>query len=270
MEGIMALNIYARDIELNNNSFKQSANSLFNFMRKIEYLKLIIENKAFIPRYYEELIPYLELERFSKIAFPMTCFCDINIKNIYDHCEFYGFIGLGMDKNWGIDNGIQPIQYLNENSRLGKELKKIFITEDDENNEIVLEPYKNYLLEHVLFIKPIAGKMLARGKYVPKNFHDEKEWRYIPNITEEYDIPEVLTFTSYMNEKGYKIYSESIKEYKNLWLKFEYEDIKYIFVENKDDLDDLINFIIELNIDNKDKYTLISKIITLEVIKEDI
>lgn len=57
----------------------------------------------------------------------MTCFRDIIIKNIYNHCDFYGFIGLGMDKNWGIENRIQPIQYLNENSGLSKELIKKYL-----------------------------------------------------------------------------------------------------------------------------------------------
>jgi len=38
---------------------KQSANTLFNFMRKRSYLKKILQNKAIIPRYINEEISYL-------------------------------------------------------------------------------------------------------------------------------------------------------------------------------------------------------------------
>lgn len=250
--------------------FIQSANSLFKFMTKLDYLKQIIKDKAFIPRYYEELIPYLNLENFEKIAFPMTCFCDINIQKIHYHCDFYGFMGLGMDKNWGIKNGIQPIHYINENSRLVKELEKLFVVDDDVKNECILEPYKDYLLEHVLFIKPIEGKMLVEGEYKDKNFHDEREWRYVPNIETECELPEVLSYKSFMNVNAYKRYSDAIYEYQNLWLKFTYDDIKYIFVKDNNDRNELIIFIIDLDINDMEKYILISKIITLDIIRRDI
>lgn len=60
---------------------KQSANALFNFMRKLEYLKIILKNSAVIPRYFEEDINYLGLD-VGKISIPVTCFCDINLQRI--------------------------------------------------------------------------------------------------------------------------------------------------------------------------------------------
>lgn len=248
--------------------FKQSANALFNFMDKTEYLKYILKNKAFIPRYYEEVIDYLKVEDIRKIAFPMTCFCDIHVQKIMHHCAFYGSVGIGMDKNWGISNGIQPIHYINDYSRIYKELSRLFRNAYDADDKST-EEYKDYILEHILFIKPLVGKMCKGKKYIDKNFHDEKEWRYIPDIDEDVDIPLVIP-QEHTSFNAYYTYSNAIKKYKQLWLYFEYKDIKYLFLKDEIDRKDIIKYIIEeldMNID--EKYELISKIIVLDQIKED-
>lgn len=257
----------------NNNLIRsvQSANSLFNFMRNLEYLKIILKNKAFIPRYNEEVIDYLNLFGIDKIAFPMTCFCDIHVQKIGSHCSNYGNIGIGMSKLWGIKEGVQPIHYINHNSRISIELNKLFKLDEADLNEDVVEPYKNYLLEHVIFIKPLQGKMYKNGDYETMNFHDEREWRYIPNISEAIDLPEVISSDILMNQTAYNSFSKGIISYENLWLKFEYSDIRYLFLQNDEDRDDLIDFINnDLDISMKDKFILMSKIIILDLIGEDL
>ncbi len=249
----------------------QSANSLFNFMRKTEYLKLILKNKAFIPRYYEEIIDYLNLSKITKIAFPMTCFCDIHVQKISSHCSNYGSIGIGMSKVWGINSGIQPIHYINSNSRIIKELQELFKFDEDESNLEIVDKYKNYLLEHVIFIKPLQGKMYRNGQYVSANFHDEREWRYIPNITEDIDLPEVISQDMFMNQTAYNSFSKGILTHENLWLRFEYSDIRYLFLQNDEDRDEIIDFINnDLDISMKEKFILISKIVVLDSIGEDL
>ncbi|MEW8963010.1 abortive infection system antitoxin AbiGi family protein [Paraclostridium dentum] len=249
----------------------QSANSLFNFMRQTEYLKLILRNKAFIPRYYEEVIDYLGLDGVNKIAFPMTCFCDIHVQKIKFHCSNYGNIGIGMNKSWGIKNGIQPIHYINDKSRIFKELIDLFKIEDEDVNEQILEPYKNYLLEHLIFIKPLQGEMYRKDKYESTNFHDEKEWRYIPNIASDIDLPEVISDEIYMNQTAYNTFSKGILSYEKLWLKFEYSDIKYLLLENEADRYDIIQYINnEIDISIEEKFILASKIIILDSIGEDL
>lgn len=263
------LNVSKINYKEDSNRYKQSANSLFNFMRKIDYLKKILSNKAFIPRYYEEIIDYLGMDNVEKIVFPMTCFCDIHVQKIKYHCYDYGNIGIGMSKKWGVSKGIQSIHYINNNSRIYKELSRLFVKEDSPENETIIEEYKNYILEHILFIKPLVGKMYIRGEYTEKNFHDEKEWRYIPKINNDIDIPLILP-QEYSNISAYHIFSEAINRYEELWLKFEYDDIKYLFLENEEDRQDIIDYIInDLDIEENEKYKLISKIIVLDQIKED-
>lgn len=261
---------YKEDLDLY--KFKQSANAIFNFMDKTEYLKYILKNKAFIPRYYEEVIDYLKVEGIEKIAFPMTCFCDIHVQKIMHHCIFYGSVGIGMDKKWGISNGVQPIHYINNYSRIYKELSRLFKNAyniDEESIEEYNEEYKDYILEHILFMKPLFGKMIKDKKYIEKNFHDEKEWRYIPQINEDIDIPLIIP-QEHNNFNAYSTYSNAIKKYKQLWLYFEYKDIKYLFLKDEIDRQDIINYIIkELDMNIDEKYKLISKIIVLDQIKED-
>lgn len=201
----------------------------------------------------------------------MTCFCDIHVQKISSHCSNYGSIGIGMSKVWGIKSGIQPIHYINSNSRIIKELKELFKFDEDESNLEIVDKYKDYLLEHVIFIKPLQGDMYRNGEYVSTNFHDEREWRYIPNITEDFDLPEVISQGMLMNQTSYNSFSKGILTYESLWLKFEYSDIRYLFLQSDEDRDEIIDFINnKLEISMKDKFILISKIVVLELIGEDL
>jgi hypothetical protein len=240
-------------------------------MEKSEYLKLILLNKAIIPRYYEETIDYLNIECIDKIAFPMTCFCDINFQKLIPHVQFYGCYGIGLDKKWGISKGIQPIQYVNKNSILCEDFTYIFtnslrrISEDYE----AVEEYSNFLLTNLLFMKPIYGDMYRQKEYIKRNFHDEKEWRFIPKIDKEDGLPLIVPQTQ-LNPTAYNSYSEGIKKYTKLWLKFDYDVIKYLIVKDCQDRKELIKFITQnINCEEIERAVLVSKIIVLDEIKED-
>ena len=56
-------------IDLRYDDYAQSANTIFNFMKKSEYLKEILEKKAIIPRYCKENLEYLNIHN-GDIAFP--------------------------------------------------------------------------------------------------------------------------------------------------------------------------------------------------------
>lgn len=252
---------------------EQSANVLFNFMRKLQYLKEILSNKAMIPRYNEESIGYIGINGLSRIAFPMTCFCDIFLNKLIPHMSSYGAYGIGLDKKWGIVQGIQPIHYVNPNSSLKKEFQEVFsnsfylrLNEVQED----MKRYNNYLLTNLLYMKPIEGKMLRNKMYEICNFHDEKEWRFLPDINNiETDLP-MLIPQHLMNPTAYSSYSDGIRKCEKLWLKFEYKYIKYIIVETVQDRQELIQFIMnDIAADSYEKYILISKILVFDELKED-
>ncbi|MGH0612025.1 abortive infection system antitoxin AbiGi family protein [Bacillus cereus] len=252
--------------------YKQSANVLFNFMKQLEYLKMNLKNKAFLPRYYEEKVSSYNIG-VEKIAFPMTCFCDIHLQRIEPHVDFYGTFGIGLEKKWGVENGVQPIQYANIISSLFTSFTQLFLKsiEEIEEDSKNVEEYKNYLLMHLMFLKPINGDMLRYGKYEPRTFHDEKEWRFVPKINEEDDL-DLLIPQDLLSPKVYDAYSDAITTRKDLWLHYEYDDIRYLIVETKSDRIELIRFITEElneNIEPSERSLLISKIIVWEEMKED-
>ena len=93
-----------------------SANILCNYMTRIEYLKEVIRNMAFIPRYVEENLEYLNVQDLHTISFPMTCFCDIPLTKVKNHMGVYGEYGVAIKKKVCIERDVQPILYLNNSA----------------------------------------------------------------------------------------------------------------------------------------------------------
>lgn len=87
------------------------------------------------------------------------------------------------------------------------------------------------------------------------------EWRYVPNIkSKDYEhFPPVMS----ENDKIFDV-SNKLAEHEEYALTFEYEDIRYFLLKNKQDREDFINFIISLPTSVDEKNLLISKIIVYE------
>lgn len=148
------------------NNFLQEIKRILVFMPKLEYLKSKLSKKALIPRFYEENIAYLDLSHMDKVAFPMVCFCDIHLNKLTYHMggsnssDGYGRYGIGMSKTWGIQEGVQPISYMNSSSALLSDFKIAFKHAMEQMNDGTGdEILQNQLLTHLLFIKPLNGEM---------------------------------------------------------------------------------------------------------------
>ena len=197
--------------------YVHSANSLFHFVTKSQYLHDDLKRKALCPRYCNEDIGYLNISydgrSFSEISVLQKCFCDIPLHNIikpfpvvltennntlteeqrknipdqFSHVELYGKYALAFSKSWGERSKLQPIHYLANGSDYVKNFSGMFksvLAEDD-----VPDIISDTLLHLMCYFKPLRGTMKRTGtsektgKYVYeifKNFHDEHEWRYVP------------------------------------------------------------------------------------------
>lgn len=306
--------------ELTYDDYAQSANTLFHFMTKPQYLEDILLRKAIVPRYCKENFEYLKINN-GVVPFPeafvlQKCFCDIpfhkltesfrlqaigeNYQNLseieksrvpanYTHPDFYGEYAIAFSKSWGEKNNLQPIHYLNEYSQYAIDLSKLInqtlVTED------VPDIYSDDVIERLCFIKPLRGIMKRKFKCddnseveieFQKNFHDEQEWRYVPpsDVAAAVKKDTVIGNTNLlkMHGKGIDI-NAGLNENKcsYLWLKYSYEDVRYIIVPNVNARVDIINTIMSIP-DNQfsnqldveiQKYILISKILVLEEIRKD-
>lgn len=292
--------------------YVQSANTLFHFMDKPEYLINILKNQAIIPRYCIEDIRYLKIEiegyKYDKIAVLQKCFCDIPLHKLTDsfkldivggdldklteskkaeliknnsHPDYYGKYGIAFSKKWCEDNHLQPVQYINEKSDYAVKFSETIY--DLLSQSDVSEIYVDDILRRISYIKPLRGNMFRSLKHEDnsfykiefrKNFHDEQEWRYIPKSKPLIDLklnpvianPNMLESCLFINQA---LMSD---KYKDLWLKFKYDDIRYIIVPDKESRINIINAILDIphfeTIMNQ--HILISKILVLDEIRKDL
>lgn len=217
----------------------------------------------------------------------MTCFCDIPLHQIAYHAEGsqlvnndqgYGKFSIAFHKSFGLKKGMQPIHYLNRNSilttNLSMSLNTIF--EQMNNGDGLIEINSiitNQLFEYIRLVKPHFGVMNRDDQLIKKNFHDEHEWRFIPDLS-DIDLPLMLVDKEEIrNEKLNHTYTNAIAYAKNGLLDFEIDDIRYIFVDNNSNRNKLIEFIRTLNkgitLSKMKKDILISKIMVYEELKED-
>lgn len=240
----------------------QSADTLFHFVGKLDYLLDAIEKDALIPRYCVETVSYLKIP-YPEIAYPMLCFCDINLHKIKEHMDFYGGYGIAFSKQWGIAQGIQPIQYININSHLTNDFTDAF---NAAVNSSYTDKVQDYLLTQMYFLKPIEGEMRRNGKLEYKNFTDECEWRFIPDAASE-KFPSVLTGSGIARKDTL---NAGIRYTDRLWLKYQEDDVKYIIIQNKSEFDLVVDKILTKSyLNNYEKNFLISKIMIWNDTKGD-
>jgi len=317
------------DLPTSVEDYTQSANSLFHFMKRQSFLESALQKKALIPRFCLEDVHYLKLtvgeDTFGEIAILQKCFCDIPLHKITatielslteeckrdnnnldetkllqdnNHPGFYGRFGIAFSKKWCELKNLQPIHYVNSAASYAHSFSTLF--EKAVTAENLEEGFADDILQRLALMKPLRGKMKRPTQIKEnqtelefnKNFHDEQEWRYVPNLSTIQDInkktgctltpiianPNLLSFptmskNSFINEQSEMICEN---EYSPIWLDFEYSDIKHIIVPDTQARLDIIDSIIDLPTPNftrsfalKEKHILISKILVLDEIGKD-
>ncbi len=307
-------------IALPYNDYVQSANTLFNFMEKFSYLKDILKYSAIIPRYCVEDIEYLKIKTeegdFGKIAVLQKCFCDIPFHKLTDsfkiqgsgenfdqlseiekikfsqpisHPDFYGKFGIAFSKKWGEVHNLQPVHYINEGSEYLQKFSAML--NQSLNADDLSDLNADDLMRRLSYLKPLRGSMHRWFKQengenidieVTKNFHDEREWRYIPKSEdlEALKLEAVIAnpFVYGSAQQLRDINSGLTQEkYRPIWLPFSYDEIRYIIVPDDQNRLDIIDTIMSIpserfaNPENvmRQRYVLISKILVLEEMRKD-
>lgn len=242
-------------------TWKNSANVLCNYMKKIQYLEMILKNRAIIPRYVIEPLEYLSIENLYKIAFQMTCFCDIPFSKVSGHMSFYGKYGIAFNKDTFIKKFcIQPIHYINMESPLAKDFRQAFSEyyNSDKKASKKDRVLTDYMVSTLLYMKPLSGIEEIDGIKKRYVYQDECEWRYIP--TKNFPGNLKLVLRSEANEKGRDEYSRALLAHEETWIKFDWKDVRYIIVPDDSALHQIIDVIKELPMGDRERYLLISKI----------
>lgn len=239
--------------------------TLFHFTKSLDTLKLILAD-GFWPRYCSEDTRWLGQENAQTVAFPMVCFCDIPLSRISDHVNFYGQYGLGMTREWGTVNGLNPILYLAGENSIMAELRKL--NEHANAVERAKIPLAKETMRYVYaHTKPVSGVMVVDSSTVEKDFYLESEWRCVPHHKE---IKAYLRHTEFSDIDLLNKANQQTSEHCRL--KFSPKDIKYIFVRSDADIPEIINFI-QARLDyhpHADTKVLMSRVTSLESIQGDV
>ncbi len=251
-----------------------SSATLFHFTKEFEYLKSILEF-GFYPRYCMENIQSVDrnsgVKKKIKKAIPMVCFCDIPLSQVKNHIEFYGNYGIGLKKSWGQSAGLNPLLYLDKNSLLSDHLVELSneIFTEDKKDKPEHKKLKKAYHEIIRYTKPYRGENFDRNTskviedYI---FYNEREWRFVPQISDNEEIPIYLKEDEF-NSTDYKNKcNECMKE---CGLKFELSDISYLIVQHDFEIARIIEFIEKCNFKYSETKLLISKIQTKEQIMQD-
>jgi len=249
-----------------------SPDSLFHFTPSLDNLLGILKN-TFYPRYcYDEFdLVDNDTQSFIEDAIPMVCFCDIPLSQLIGHINTYGKYGLGMSKEWGIREGLNPVIYFNKNSYLAKQfsiLTNAHIWGSD--------PTSNAFGEIMLSIKPYEGTLYRGGRAVKENvrFYDEHEWRYIParSIINAKKIgPTLLQRHMYLNTEELAKANREL-ETDETKLSFNANDVKYIIINNEGQINNMVEALRDIKgirYDRKTVDRLTSRIITVKKIQND-
>ena len=202
------------------------------------------------------------------------------------HPDFYGDYAIAFSKKWGESNNLHPVQYVNERSTYTTEFSKLL--ESLWEAEELPESYANDIFNRLAYMKPLRGTMdrsydSTSGKRFTikmwKNFHDEREWRYVPStetvaeakIRQIIANPDILQMMLIEDRVNIGLLTD---RYKDLWLCYDYDDIRYILVPNSQARIDIIHTILDIPDEQfknpEQKSILISKIIVLDELRKDL
>ncbi|SFF03286.1 abortive infection system antitoxin AbiGi family protein [Spirosoma endophyticum] len=276
-----------------------SANTLFHFTKK-EFLLNIIE-KGFFPRYNREFEPTVDPDFFEDIKdiyIPMVSFCDIPLSSVENHLKIYHHYGIGLSTNWGQKKGLNPVTYIHSNaSNINTYRKNIndlvllyssLIAEEfmmnkghkpsvrnliDKIKKVNHISYEKAKLTYALlsFLKPYKSKGIYRNQGKGYKYYNEKEWRYVPPLT-DIILSEFLILFQELNDTSKEEFNKRLESKS---ISFKASDVKYLIVDDKKEIDWLIKGLQALNNKFPKKFTsydvqyLTTTIVTCKQISED-
>lgn len=245
-------------------------NILFHFTNRQSLYAIL--NSTFKVSYARERI--LGGTKIKEFAIPMVSFSDLRLSELKDNIGTYGKFGIGLTKEWAIRNGLNPVMYASQNSlfteNFMKGLEDFFklVTNSDDTSGRYETAYNN-TINTLRYIKNYKGDLIRPNKKTIKDyvFANEREWRYVPPITDEF-----LSFVSIDKIRTSQQKSEYNKKVSHIRLNFKPDDIKYLIVEKDRDINALIGHLRQVKDGFSDDIIdrLASRILTYEQIERDV
>lgn len=146
----------------------------------------ILEKRAFYPSYCLEEASYLKSN--PKFAFAMVCFADLQKHDVKRHMKnFSSDVYIKMKKEWVVRYNVSPVVYYSEKSTLSNAIFR------DLTMHAVKKGEKGTVYNSLNLLMGLMKQY--KGHYFDKKrnqissnevcFYLEREWRYLPLVTDE-------------------------------------------------------------------------------------
>lgn len=242
-----------------------STNSIIHYTHSFDIITSILR-EGFRIKYCSEILQ-LGKKGQSRAAHPIVSFCDIPLSDSKQHFDAYGKYGIGLSKRWAVNNGVNPVVYIDKHSLIAESIYEL-IKERRKSDSNLTKKQKREILQIKSYAKNYSGP-LKRGKIdIPDyKFYDEREWRL---------VPDEKTLNNQKFSVSLKVYEKNKNKYNNkisnARLKFKAKDISYIIVSQTSEIPTMIKFLREekpLRCTARELDILFSKICSTEQIVAD-
>lgn len=268
-------------------------NSLFHYTNDITVQESVLTHGLY-PNYCKE--EYQSESSLITIGIPMVSFCDIPLKETTRFRERYGNFAIGLKKDWGLANGVNPILYVDNRNifnsvALMLGYRKSLEDENRQNggteDQISVKLRPGHLTEMTTFIQmhqmQYASQYLfgfLKPYFIERNGkrqsnYEENEWRYIvPDSKKTSWKWSLKDYSDWRGDKGTPKPAPT-DEMKSRGLTFTVADINWIVTPDNDTTVQLIDFITAstvlcgIPLSDNDKLLLISKVTQFDAIEND-
>ncbi|TLS72052.1 hypothetical protein FE246_06400 [Aliarcobacter thereius] len=201
---------------------------LNHFTKELNTLISILKDSSFRLSYCSEEFRDENEKIISDAAHPMVCFSEYNEEEIASKNITYGSYCISMKKKWAISNKLNPVLYIDKNSHIAIGLKALLLRRKK------TQKGSSFPRLAVMQIKCFTKHVRGYNSYLKKfdfDFKYENEWRYVP---EKKDIRN--NYISLDNSKYKQAKIKYNKKLESFPLKFNENDIEFVFVEKENEI----------------------------------
>lgn len=211
----------------------KKTNTLFHSCKKFEFLKSVIGESGFKASYADEIIDNNEVKTL------MVSFSNVALFESENQVN-YGKYAVGLTKDWGIKNELEPViyTYVNsinganfmENMNIAGRMKFRECIDNPDLDKKVTKLFDNSI-NFLEYLKPYVVTNQKGEEFIAYN---DREWRYVHKNGEYNPLifkNSHLTGKSNPDYDKHKPYKKPYTE--NVVLTFELTDLKFIIVDKK-------------------------------------
>jgi hypothetical protein len=199
---------------------------LIHFTPKVENLLSILNKKSLILRYCGEEFSNKRGSISSNAAHPMVSFSEYEEDTLQNANVTYGNFGIAFNKQWAKDNNINPVIYIDNLSFAASGLESLLKARRNANIKLPMA-VRLAIIKIKCFTKNKIGYN-SWNNDKEFEFYKENEWRFVPTKKQIGGNLISINYSAYNKNK--EKYNNKIKSYP---LTFDYKDIEFIYVDNK-------------------------------------